>query len=74
MPTIEQGIVEPTGMETFTKEPKLAKVLPELKPTPVSLYQESCWFFSHDCKDKFAVFWALCYETTCKWVLFLYAL
>ena len=30
-----QGIINCAGTETFAKEPKLAKLLRELKPTPV---------------------------------------
>ena len=33
---LAQGIIDPTGTETFAKQPKLAKLLRELKPMPVS--------------------------------------
>ena len=32
----QQGIIDSIGTETFTKEPKLAKLLRELQLTPVS--------------------------------------
>ena len=35
-----QGIIDPTGTETFAKERKLAKSLRDLKPTPLSRNQE----------------------------------
>ena len=34
--TLKQGILDPTGTETFAKEPKLAKLLGKLKPTHMS--------------------------------------
>ena len=34
--TIVQGTVDPTGTETFAKEPKFAKLLRELKSPPMS--------------------------------------
>ena len=36
IPWSKQGIIDPTRTETFAKEPKLAKLLEELKPTPES--------------------------------------
>ena len=57
-------------METFAKEPKLAKLLQELKSTLVLYHKNVRWFFSHVCNGKFAAFWVLCCGITCKWVLF----
>ena len=57
-------------METFAKEPKLAKLLRELKPTLVSYNKIVHWFFSYVCNGKFAVFWVFFCGITCKWVLF----
>ena len=51
-----QGIIDSTGTVTFAKEPKLAKLLRELKFTPVSYNKKVRWFFSHVCKGEFAVF------------------
>ena len=65
-----QGIINPTGMETFAKEPKLTKLLRELKSTPLLYNKKVHWFFSHVCNGNFAVFGVLCYGITCKWVLF----
>ena len=42
---IEQGIIDPTGTETFAKEPKLATILRKLKLTPVSHDKKARWFF-----------------------------
>ena len=42
-----QGIINCEGTETFAKKPKLAKLLPELKPTPVSYNKKVHWFLSH---------------------------
>ena len=42
-----QGVIDPTGTETFAKEPKFARLLRELK------------FFSYVCNRKFVVFWVL---------------
>ena len=64
-----QGIINPTGSETFAQEPGLAKLFRELKLTTVS-YNKERRFFSHVCYGKFAVFLALCCRITCKWVLF----
>ena len=59
-------------METFAKEPKLAKLFRELKPTLVSNKKKVHWFSPHGCNGKFAVFWVLFCGITCKWVLFFY--
>ena len=67
------GIIDPTETEYFAKEPKLAKLLRELKSTPVLYNKKARWFFSHVCNEKFAVFWVLCCGINCKWVLFDYA-
>ena len=56
--------------ESFCKGTKLAKLLRELKSTPVSYNKKICWFFSHVCNGKFAVLWVLCCGINCKWVLF----
>ena len=66
-----QGIIDPTGTETFAKEPKmLEKFLRELKSTPVLTIKKVHWFFSHVCNGKSAVFWVFCCGITCKWMLF----
>ena len=39
-------IIDPTGMEIFAKEPKLATLLRELKPTPVSCNKKKTAGFS----------------------------
>ena len=44
MPTIVQEIIDPIGMETFAKEPKVAKLLRVLKPTLVSRNQKTARF------------------------------
>ena len=38
---LHQGIIDCIGTDTFAKEPKLAKLLQELKPKPVSYNKES---------------------------------
>ena len=64
-------------METFAREPGLAKLLRELKFTLICTIKKSIvgdevgalvvhqkkerWIFSHVCNGKLAVFWALCY-------------
>ena len=40
-----QGIINCKGTETFAKEPKLTKLLRELKPTPVSYNKKSSLVF-----------------------------
>ena len=40
-----QGIIDYTGMETFAKEPKLAKLLRELKSMPVRWYKKCLLVF-----------------------------
>ena len=65
-----QGIIDCEGTETFAKEPKLAKLLGMLKPTPVSYNEKFHCFFSYVCNGKFVVFWVLFCGITCKWVLF----
>ena len=40
-----QGIIDCEGIETFAEEPKLAKLLRELKPTLVSHYKKSSLVF-----------------------------
>ena len=66
-----QGIINCKGTETFAEEPKLAKLLQGLKPTLVSCNKKKVhWFLSHVCNNKFAAFWGLFCEITCKWVLF----
>ena len=57
-------------MKTFAKEPKLAKLLRELKSTPAMYNKKVHRLFSHVCNGKFAVFLVLCCEITGKWVLF----
>ena len=47
-----QGIIDSTEMENFSKKPKLAKLLRELKPAPVSCNKKDEWFFSHACNGK----------------------
>ena len=44
--SIGQGIIDSTGTETFAKEPKLAKLLRELKLTPYLRNNKVHWFFS----------------------------
>ena len=56
-------------METFAKEPKMAKLLRELKPTLVSYNKKGSLVFVV-CNGKFVVFWVHFCEITCKWVLF----
>ena len=51
-----QGIIDWTGTETFAREPKLAKLLRELKWVPVLHNKKVHWFLSHVCNGKFAVF------------------
>ena len=58
-------------METFAKEPKLAKLFQELKLTPVSNDKKVHWFFSHVCNRKFAAFLVLCCWITCMGDFFL---
>ena len=52
-----QGIINCKEMETFAKEPKLAKALRELKSTLVSYNKNVRWFLSHGCNGKRAAFW-----------------
>ena len=40
-----QKIIDPTGMETFAKEPELTELLRKLKPTPVSYNKKSSLVF-----------------------------
>ena len=56
---MQQGIIALTGMETFAKEPKFAKLLRELKSTSCHTIKRVRWFSSHVCNGKFAVFWVL---------------
>ena len=42
---INQGIIDPTGTETFAKEPKLAKLLRELESTLVLYNKKSLLVF-----------------------------
>ena len=65
-----QGIINCKGTKTFAKEPKLAKLLRELKPTLVSYNKKIPLVLSHVCNDKFSAFWMLFCGMTCKWVLF----
>ena len=57
-------------METFAKEHKLAKLLREVKSTPVLCDKKVLSFFSYVCNGKFAVFQVHCCGITCKWVFF----
>ena len=57
-------------METFAKEPELAKLLRGLKWTPVLNKKKVYWFFSNVCNGKFAVFWMLYCGITAKRALF----
>ena len=52
----DQGIINCKGTETFAKEPKSAKLLWELKPTPCRTTEEVHWLLSHVCNGKFAAF------------------
>ena len=69
---LEQGIIIPTRMKTFAKEPKSVKLLRKLKPTPVSCNKKRPMSVMADFLCFF--FLALFCGMTCKWVLFLYAL
>ena len=42
-----QGIIDLTGTKTFAKEPKLAKLLRELKPASVLCNEKGDRWFSH---------------------------
>ena len=54
---IEQGIIDLTATETIAKEPKLEKLLRELKSTPVPYNKKVHRFLSRVSNDKFAVVW-----------------
>ena len=65
-----QGIIDWSGRKKFAKEPELANFLQDLKLTLLLHNEKVHWFFSHVRNGEFAVFWVLCCEVTCKWVLF----
>ena len=44
IPCLDQGIIDPTGTETFAKELKLATILRKLKPMLVSCEKKSADF------------------------------
>ena len=52
-----QGIIDPTGMETFEKGPKLETLFRELNSTPVRCHKNVHWIFSYVCNPKFPAFW-----------------
>ena len=58
----------------FCKGTKLAKSVRGLKSMPLSYNKKVRWFFPHVSNGKFAAFCVLFWGTSCKWVLFLYAL
>ena len=57
-------------METFAKNPMLAKLLRELKLTPVWYHKKSAVFSLVCLQLQFVVFPVLCCGTICKWVFF----
>ena len=56
VPCSAQGIIDPTGTETFAKELMLATILRKLKPMLVSCEKKVHWFLSYVRNPKFAVF------------------
>ena len=52
---LHQGNINCKGTVTFANEPKLEKLLRELKPMPDLYYKK----MSHVCNGKFAAFWVL---------------
>ena len=59
-----------TGAETFAKEPKLVKLLREVKLTPVSYHHKIHWFYSYVRNPQLVVLLVLCCWITCKRVVF----
>ena len=64
IPCCYQGIIHATETKTFAKEPKYAKLLRELKRTPVRHYKQSLLVF------LVCLFKLFCCRITCKWVFF----
>ena len=44
-PTTTQGIIDPTGMETFTNEPQLETILQKLMSSPCRVTKQVRWVF-----------------------------
>ena len=53
---VNQGIIDPLGMETFSKEPKLEKFLLELKLMPVLCSKKRPQVYFNVCNGEISVF------------------